>query len=58
MMIDYYTRFRDFFQVRSITVDHNEFCCIFDASQYTGTPDSHPCPRAVDVPETSLCSSA
>ena len=33
-------------------MDHNEFCCIFDASQYTGTPDSHPCPHAVDVPET------
>ena len=33
-------------------MDHNEFCCIFDASQYTGVPDGHPCPRAVDVPET------
>ena len=31
-------------------MDHNEFCCIFDASQYTGTPDGHPCPRVVDVP--------
>ena len=32
-------------------MDHNEFCCIFDASQYTGAPDTEPCPRAVDVPE-------
>lgn len=31
-------------------MDHNEFCCIFDTSQYTGTPDTAPCPRAVDVP--------
>ena len=31
-------------------MDHNEFCCIFDTTQYTGVPDSHPCPRAVDVP--------
>ena len=31
-------------------MDHNENCCIFDASQYTGTPDAEPCPRAVDVP--------
>lgn len=31
-------------------MDHNEFCCIFDASQYTGAPDGSPCPQAVDVP--------
>ena len=31
-------------------MDHNEFCCIFDTTQYTGVPDSHPCPRVVDVP--------
>ena len=31
-------------------MDHNEFCCIFDTSQYTGTPDAEPCPRVVDVP--------
>ena len=31
-------------------MDHNEFCCIFDTTQYTGVPDSHPCPKAVDVP--------
>ena len=31
-------------------MDHNEFCCIFDASQYTGVPDGSPCPQAVDVP--------
>ena len=31
-------------------MDHNEFCCIFDASRYTGTPDAHPCPQALDVP--------
>ena len=31
-------------------MDHNEFCCIFDTSQYTGTPDAEPCPQAVDVP--------
>ena len=23
-------------------MDHNEFCCIFDASQYTGVPDAEP----------------
>ena len=33
-------------------MDHNEFCCIFDAREYTGTPDAHPCPRVVDVPAT------
>ena len=31
-------------------MDHNEFCCIFDTAQYTGTPDTEPCPNAVDVP--------
>ena len=31
-------------------MDHNEFCCIFDASQYTGVPDTAPCPQSVDVP--------
>ena len=31
-------------------MDHNEFCCIFDASQYTGVPDTAPCPHTVDVP--------
>ena len=31
-------------------MDHTEFCCIVDASQYTGAPDGGPCPQAVDVP--------
>ena len=31
-------------------MDHNEFCCIFDTSQYTGTPDAAPCPNAVRMP--------
>jgi len=31
-------------------MDHNEFCCIFDTSQYTGMPDTAPCPLALDVP--------
>ena len=31
-------------------MDHDESCCIFDASQYTGAPDAEPCPQAVDVP--------
>ena len=31
-------------------MDHNESCCIFDTTQYTGVPDSHPCPHVVDVP--------
>ena len=31
-------------------MDHNEFCCIFDASQYIGAPDTAPCPHAFDVP--------
>ena len=31
-------------------MDHDEFCCIFDAAQYTGTPDTAPCPAALDVP--------
>ena len=31
-------------------MDHNEFCCIFDTAQYTGTPDAAPCPHSVDVP--------
>ena len=28
-------------------MDHNEFCCIFDTTQYTGTPDAEPCPAAI-----------
>ena len=32
-------------------MDHNEFCCIFDTTQYTGTPDAEPCPSAVQVPQ-------
>lgn len=31
-------------------MDHNELCCIFDTSQYTGTPDAAPCPHALSVP--------
>lgn len=31
-------------------MDHIESCCIFDASQYTGTPDAEPCERSIDVP--------
>ena len=31
-------------------MDHNEFCCIFDTSQYTGVPDTTPCPNALSVP--------
>ena len=31
-------------------MDHNEFCCIFDTSQYTGTPDTTPCPNVLSVP--------
>ncbi len=31
-------------------MDHNEFCCVFDTSQYTGTPDASPCEAALDVP--------
>ena len=31
-------------------MDHNEYCCIFDTSQYTGTPDTTPCPNALNVP--------
>ena len=31
-------------------MDHNEFCCIFDTTQYTGTPDAVRCPSVVDVP--------
>ena len=42
-------------------MDHNEFCCIFDTTQYTGTPDTEPCPQALDVPQLigrfdALCS--
>ena len=33
-------------------MDHNEFCCIFDASQYTGVPDGHACSQVINVPET------
>ena len=25
--------------------------CCFDAREYTGVPDTRPCPRALDVPE-------
>ena len=32
-------------------MDHNDFCCIFDTTQYTGTPDAEPCPSAVQVPQ-------
>lgn len=32
-------------------MDHIDPSCIFDTSQYTGHPDSHPCPRSIDVPE-------
>ncbi len=31
-------------------MDHNEFCCVFDTSQYTGTPDTAPCPNVLSVP--------
>ena len=31
-------------------MDHNEFCCIFDTSQYTGVPDTTPCPNVLSVP--------
>ena len=31
-------------------MEHQEFCCIFDVSQYTGTPDAEPCPSVVSVP--------
>jgi len=31
-------------------MDHRESCCIFDTTQYTGTPDAEPCPRVLDVP--------
>ncbi len=31
-------------------MDHNEYCCIFDTSQYTGSPDTAPCPKVIDVP--------
>ena len=42
-------------------MDHKEFCCIFDTTQYTGAPDTAPCPQAVDVPRLvgrfdALCS--
>ena len=42
-------------------MDHNEFCCVFDTTQYTGAPDTAPCPQAVDVPRLvgrfdALCS--
>ncbi len=32
-------------------MDHNEFCCIFDTAQYTGTPDAGTCPSVVQVPQ-------
>ncbi len=31
-------------------MDHNEFCCIFDASQYTGVPDASSCPQVLNIP--------
>lgn len=31
-------------------MDHIENCCIFDSSQYTGSPDSAPCEKSIDVP--------
>ena len=31
-------------------MEHNENCCIFDTNQYTGTPDTAPCPNALNVP--------
>ncbi len=33
-------------------MDHNEPCCVFDASQYTGVPDADPCPQLIDIPRT------
>ncbi|MBQ2960012.1 MAG: hypothetical protein IJE09_02155 [Oscillospiraceae bacterium] len=32
-------------------MDHNENCCIFDTTQYTGKPDTAPCEKSIDVPE-------
>ena len=32
-------------------MDHIEPCCIFDASQYTGHPDTEPCEKTIDVPQ-------
>lgn len=32
-------------------MDHMESRCCFDASLYTGTPDTAPCPKSMDVPE-------
>ena len=32
-------------------MDHNENCCIFDTTQYTGKPDTAPCEKNIDVPE-------
>lgn len=34
-----------------VPMDYMESCCCFDASLYTGTPDTQPCPKAVDVPD-------
>jgi len=31
-------------------MDHIDPICIFDSSQYTGTPDSEPCENTLDVP--------
>ena len=31
-------------------MDHIDPICIFDTSQYTGTPDSEPCRESIDVP--------
>ena len=31
-------------------MDYIESSCCFDASAYTGTPDTAPCPRSVDIP--------
>lgn len=32
-------------------MDYIEPACCFDASAYTGTPDSEPCANALNVPE-------
>ena len=31
-------------------MDHMESRCCFDASLYTGTPDTQPCPKSMDMP--------
>ena len=32
-------------------MEHSELCCCFDASMYTGHPDTEPCRNAVDIPK-------